>query len=53
MLEYQAGRLGLLIPNNVEQLDNIRPAAEVLQDLNLSLNLQSKEEDARNHVRER
>lgn len=39
MLKYQARRLGLLISNDVEQLDNIRPAAEVLQNLNLSLNL--------------
>jgi len=43
MFKYQAGRLRLLISNNVEQFYNIRPTAEVLQNLNLSLNLRQGE----------
>ena len=50
MLKYQARRLGLLISNDVEQLDNIRPAAEVLQNLNLSLNLRQRE--GKKHIRD-
>lgn len=43
MFKNQAWRLRLLISNNVKQFYNIWPTAEVLQNLNLSLNLHQEE----------
>mmetsp|Transcript_8091 Transcript_8091/g.20738 ORF Transcript_8091/g.20738 Transcript_8091/m.20738 type:complete len:348 (-) Transcript_8091:212-1255(-) len=39
VLEDEAGRLGLLVPHHVEQLDDVGAAVEVLQDLHFSLDL--------------
>mmetsp|Transcript_9124 Transcript_9124/g.28278 ORF Transcript_9124/g.28278 Transcript_9124/m.28278 type:complete len:520 (-) Transcript_9124:64-1623(-) len=39
VLEDEAGRLGLRVTHDVHQLDGVRPAAQVLQDLDLALDL--------------
>ena len=38
-LKDQAGGLALVIPNNVQQSNNVRTACEILENLDLSLNL--------------
>jgi hypothetical protein len=39
MLEYKTGSLTLRIPHHIQQLDNIRPPAHILQYLDLALDL--------------
>ena len=41
ILKDQAGRLGLRVPDNIQQLDHIRTTAQILQDLDLPLDLGS------------
>ena len=50
--EDQAGRLRLRVSNNVEQADDVRPAGEVLQNLDLALDLLLLDwlEDLYNHL---
>lgn len=39
LLKHEAGRLGVRVPHHVQQLDDVGPAAQVLQDLDLPLDL--------------
>lgn len=39
ILEDEAGRLGQRVPHNVQQADDVGPTAQVLQDLDLTLDL--------------
>lgn len=43
-LKYQAGCFGLWISDHIQELDDVGAAKQVLQDLNLSFNLQDSSE---------
>ena len=43
VLEHQAGRLGLRVAHHIQQLDHVGAAVQVLQDLDLPLDLRSRQ----------